>query len=145
MTKEGKIIDPSIEMRRKNERLFYLVNEHFHNDITAKRIINIYREANDNPNSAFTILYKIRDQLCDEFSESDIGRNCQEKLEKILGITENDFSYFGEVTNDPSIRQSRHAGKKDVELRDATTDEMREIRRIAKDMIFAYLEYLDAK
>ena len=59
-----------------------------------------------------------------------------------LAITSSQWSRLGQLCNDEPLRQGRHRGKTRVALRDASEDELFEARRIACDMIVAYLQYL---
>jgi hypothetical protein len=60
-----------------------------------------------------------------------------------LKIDENDWKELGRLCNDEPLRQGRHEGKHFEDLRDATTAELSEAHRIAKNMIDAYLSYLE--
>jgi hypothetical protein len=56
-----------------------------------------------------------------------------------------DTGILGQLCNDEPLRQGRHRGKTGKALRDASENELFEARRIACDMILAYLHYLKIK
>jgi hypothetical protein len=60
-----------------------------------------------------------------------------------LGIEEAHWRRLGELANDAPLSQGRHRGWHVGRLQDATSEELNEARAIAKNMIQAYLKYLD--
>ena len=82
-------------------------------------------------------LYEIRDALCTKFKGEHPTRAA-------LGIGRTEWSRFGALCNDEPLRQGRHRGQKAGALRDATESELIEARGIARAMIEAYLQYLEA-
>jgi hypothetical protein len=80
-------------------------------------------------------LYEIRDALSVKFGSDRSARAA-------LAITSSQWSRLGQLCNDEPLRQGRHRGKTGGALRDASVDELFEARRIACDMILAYLRYL---
>jgi hypothetical protein len=59
-----------------------------------------------------------------------------------LKFPKKDWDNFGKLCNQP-LKQGRHRGKNYEALRDATTAELSDARRIALAMIEAYDHYID--
>jgi len=106
------------------------------NDDVLKSLLNSYNAAVREPNDELVHLYEIRDALVLKFGNQNTTKSA-------LGISKEDWSCFGDVTNKASIQQGRHRGRSGGALRDATDDELFKARRIAGTMIEAYLRYLD--
>ena len=56
-----------------------------------------------------------------------------------------DLNKFGHLANDAPVRQGRHPGKKVGQLRDATEEERKVARQVARQLIFGYLQHIDKK
>jgi hypothetical protein len=87
------------------------------------------------PENELVYLYEIRDALCSRFGGEASARDQ-------LGVSREAWSRFGRLCNDEPLRQGRHRGKATGDLRHATEAELAEARRIAREMIEAYMRYL---
>jgi len=105
-------------------------------DLTVSKLLQAYTTSISDPANEFVHLYEIKDSLKTRFGN-------ESNVKKILGISDNDWKPIGKFPNDPSIRQGRHRGNRQGKLRDATNDELAIARQTAKNMILAYLRYID--
>jgi hypothetical protein len=99
-------------------------------------LLQAYTSSINDPANELVHLYEIKESLITRFGK-------ESNVKKILGITDDDWKPIGKLPNDASIRQGRHRGKRQGDLRDATEDELAIVRQTAKDMILAYLRYID--
>jgi hypothetical protein len=60
-----------------------------------------------------------------------------------LNISRRQKKQLTRLANDEPVRQGRHRGKYAGVLRDATTEELETARKIAANMIYGYLKYLE--
>lgn len=88
-------------------------------------------------NNELVHLYEIRDALSVKFGGETSARAA-------LAITSSQWSRLGQLCNIEPLRQGRHRGKTSGALRDASEAELTEARGIARAMIEAYLQHLEA-
>jgi hypothetical protein len=105
-------------------------------DLTVSKLLQAYTASISDPANEFVHLYEIKDSLKTRFGKKS-------NVRKILGISDGDWTLIGKLSNDASIRQGRHRGNRQGDLRDATNDELAIARQTAKNMILAYLRYID--
>jgi len=135
--KDGSVIcDPKRDRFEKAERLADLVSTYHSCDETVASLVRSHKDSVHEPDHELVHLYEIRDALTKRF-----GR--KEEALSALGISSADWNDFGTLCNDPALSQGRHCGKAGTALRHATESELVAARRIALDMIEAYLQYLD--
>lgn len=65
------------------------------------------------------------------------------KAKSILETKRIPWGKLGELANGPALKQGRHRGKNSGNLRNATAEELKTARIIAKDMIHQYLRYIE--
>jgi hypothetical protein len=90
----------------------------------------------NDPDKGLAPLYNIRDGLFTKFGG-------EKQACTTLKISKSDWSDLGILCNPEPLQQGRHPGWHYENLRDATGDELSKARRIAKDMIKAYILYLE--
>ena len=105
-------------------------------DATLASLLRSNDAAVRDPGNELVHLYEIRDALSVEFGGHKQARSR-------LGISSADWSRFGLLCNNEPLRQGRHRGNTGAALRDATDSELMDARRIARDMVEAYLSHLD--
>jgi hypothetical protein len=127
--------DTRAERIRERQEFAALAAKH-HADPTAAAILKSYRAAVDEKQIELIRLYEIRDALKRKF-------NGDHKAQKTLGISKDDWKRLGYLASKAPLNQGRHRGWNVGELRDATDAELTEARTIAKNMIRAYLKYLE--
>jgi hypothetical protein len=136
--KDGTVISDSRVERIKRARfLADLAAKCTRSDGVAKRILQSYKSAVDDPDNLFLHLYEIRDALQTCFG-------CRKKAETALGITEAQWRRLGTLSSTEPLKQSRHRSQHLSGLRDATRQELDEGMALARTMIEAYLKYANA-
>lgn len=105
-------------------------------DAVLCKMLNSLGRAIDDQANELVHLYEIRDALRKRFDG-------EAKARPALGVSSTDWKRLGRLANDYALRQGRHRGEHAGELRDATPDELEQARSIARDMIDAYIRYLE--
>lgn len=137
--KDGNTVSDSHRDRiEKKKELAHLVEKHSSQDQALASILASYSTAVNDPENELVHLYEIRDALSENFRGNNVAR-------RTLAISNANWSRLGQLANDEQLRQGRHRGKKAGELRDATDSELKEARSIAREMIEAYLHYLEGR
>jgi hypothetical protein len=135
--KDGNIIaDTRRDRIEKKKELAELAEKYRSKDQVVGSILKSYKSAVTDPENELVHLYEIRDALSSRFAGEGAARTT-------LGISNSNWSRLGKLANDEPLRQGRHRGKKVGGLRDATESELKEARGIARNMIEAYLQYLE--
>ncbi len=106
-----------------------------HKDRVLMSLLKSHTASVNDPDDELVHLYEIRDALSRKFGSDAMARSA-------LRISEKNWSSFGRLCNHEPLRQGRHRGEHE-NLRDATDNELSEVRGIARVMISAYLNYLD--
>ncbi len=132
----GNIIRDTKAEKKQAELQFAELSAKHADDLTVGKLLQAYRASISDPANELVHLYEIKESLKIRFSNESHAK-------KELGITDDDWKPIGKFPNDASIRQGRHRGKRQGDLRDATEDELATVRQTAKDMILAYLKYID--
>jgi hypothetical protein len=136
--KDGNVISDSRRDRiGKKKSLAELVASHHATDAFLAPLLESYATAVRDPNNELVHLYEIREALSTKFGGESATRTA-------LGISDPQWSRLGQLCNNEPLRQGRHRGRTGGALRDATDDELTEARAIARAMIEAYLQYLEA-
>ena len=99
-------------------------------------MLKSYGDAVNDPGNELVHLYQIRDSIAKQFGGESRARN-------VLGISQRQWSRLGKLANDEPLKQGRHRGKNPGALRDATEEELREARSIARELVEAYLNHLE--
>jgi hypothetical protein len=118
------------------EQNFIALAETYKNDDTAKAILGSFNEATNDPDDELVHLYEVWEAL-----RSKLGDEKSALTE--LSISRKQKKHLTMLADSEPIRQGRHRGRFAGELRDATGEELQMARRIAANMIYAYLKYLD--
>lgn len=135
--KDGNITFDSKAARIEEKHEFAsLAAKHSQSDALVRTLLSSYKGAVSDPSNELVHLYEIRDALSKAFS----GK--REALSN-LGIANSDWQELGRLANDSPFHQGRHRGKVTSGLQDASKDDLNTARRIAKEMIVAYLKYLE--
>jgi hypothetical protein len=135
--KDGNIISDSRRDRiEKKKELAELAEKYRSQDQVLASILVSYKMAVNDPGNELVHLYEIRDALSARFGEEIAARTA-------LAISDAKWKRLGQLANSDPLRQGRHRGRKVGELRDATESELKEARSIARNLIEAYLDYLE--
>ncbi|CAH1745214.1 putative ferric uptake regulation protein [Thauera humireducens] len=105
-------------------------------DGTFRKLIASYRAAMRDPSDELVHLYEIADAL-----KSRFGR--PREVQGRVAIHPEEWGRFEMLCNRSELRQSRHRGLAGSVLRDATCDELHQVRSLARKMIEGYLCYLE--
>lgn len=133
----GKVIrDTKAERIQKRADLADLIAKYSSGDDLLKSMLASYSASTADANNELVHLYEIRDSLSASFGD-------EAKSRAALFISKDNWSRLGQLCNDEPLRQGRHRGKKFESLRDATEAELSEAREIAREMIEAYLQFLE--
>jgi hypothetical protein len=104
-------------------------------DPALNAILRSYAAAVNDPRNELVHLYEIRDALATHFGGETAARAA-------LGITADQWSTLGRLSNSDPLTQGRHRGKQLGALREATAAELGEARAIARSMVEGYLAHL---
>lgn len=136
--KDGNVISDSKRDRiEKKKSLAELVATHRTTDGLLASLLRSYDGAVRDPNNELVHLYQIREALSAKYGGENAARSA-------LGIRSSQWSRLGQLCNNEPLRQGRHRGKIGGALRDASEGELTEARGIARAMIEAYLQHLEA-
>ena len=133
---ENVISDSRQERIQKKQELAELAEKYRQKDPFLASILHSYNEAVNDPDNELVHLYEIRDAIAKHF-EGELA------AKSVLGISGTQWSRLGKLANDEPLKQGRHRGKNPGVLRDATEGELREARSITRNLVEAYLDYLE--
>jgi hypothetical protein len=128
------VVDAKQDLINKAESLADLYNKH-QTDEFFMSLFRSYEASVRDQKDELVHLYEIRDALHSKFGNDKTALSA-------LKFPKKDWDNFGKLCNQP-LKQGRHRGKKYEALRDATTAELSDARRIALAMIEAYDHYID--
>jgi hypothetical protein len=135
--KDGNVISDSRQERiQKKQELAELAEKYRQKDPFLASILHSYNEAVNDPDNELVHLYEIRDAIAKHFGGELAAKS-------VLGISGTQWSRLGKLANDEPLKQGRHRGKNPGVLRDATEGELREARSITRNLVEAYLDYLE--
>jgi len=135
--KDGNITrDSKKERIQKKRELADLVEKYRTKDSLLVSLLNSYSKAVNDPGNELVYLYEIRDAIAKKYGGESGAKNT-------LGISGTQWSRLGNLANDYPLKQGRHRGKNQGTLRNATEAELKEARDIARNLIEAYLNYLE--
>ena len=136
--KDGNILSDSRRDRIEKKKEFAgLVAKYRQHDKFVESMLGFYEAAIRDPKNELVHLYDIWEALVKRFVNEKAAKTA-------LTIIDSQRRRLGALANDEPLRQGRHRGKKIGDLRDATESELEEARTIARNMIEAYLHYLDS-
>jgi hypothetical protein len=134
--KDGSVIaDSRAERIKRTHSLADLAAKCGRTDEMAKKILQSYKDAIDDPNDVLVHLYEIRDALAKRFGGDREARH-ELKIER-------EWECLGKLANDEPLKQGRHRGRMLSGLRDATRAELDAAKTAAQTMIENYLRYID--
>jgi hypothetical protein len=107
-------------------------------DPAVDSILRSYATAVSDLRNELIHLYEIREALATQFGGKD-------KAKVALNISETKWSTLGRLADNEPLREGRHRGKQLGALRDAKKEELETARKIAREMIEAYLAHLGMK
>ena len=96
-----------------------------------RRMVASYGRAIEDSANELVNLYEVRDAVSAHLGGEHAARG-------ILGIARADWQTLGRLANDEPLREGRHRGRQAGELRNATSVELDEARRIARLIIDAF-------
>jgi hypothetical protein len=103
-------------------------------DATTLKMLKSFADSIAKPEEALFCLYEIWDALMKKMGKKNAPI--------VLNNPQEDLITFRDITCNRPLRRSRHRGRNDT-LHDATTRELDDARRIAKDMMEGYWKFLD--
>jgi hypothetical protein len=130
------IVDTRSERVSKKRRLAELASSHRPNDSAASALLDSYGAAIDDPDNEFIHLFEIEEALACRFKG-------EEAAYRALQISRSRWKRLRILANVEPVRQGRHRGQHLAGLRDATPQELEEARLIARELVEAYLSYLE--
>lgn len=136
--KDGNVISDSRHERiHRKEELSELAEKYHQKDPLVASVLRSYNKAVNDPDNELVHLYEIREAMAKHFGDESSAQN-------ILGISRKQWSKLGKLANDEPLRQGGHRGKNLGGLRDATEGELKEARSISRNIVEAYLDYLES-
>ena len=77
-----------------------------------------------------------------------LGKPCKKNLRekralKTLNLSEKEWDRLGALACVEPLKQGRHRGQIEQDLRDATSEELEGARAITREMVEAYIRYLE--
>jgi len=133
--KDGNVISDSRKERVEKKKEWAELAERYCQDPLVVSMLQSYNNAVNDPDNELVHLYEIRDSIAKHFGGDSTAQ-------RVLGFDRKQWSKLGKLANDEPLKQGRHRGKNPGALRDATEEELREARSIARDLFVAYLNYL---
>lgn len=134
--REGMVHDPRRERIEAMETLAQLSARHALMNLTVRRMLDSFDASVRYRGNEVVYLYEIWDALMTKFQG-------ERRARKALNISKSDRTRLSNLANKEPLNQGRHRGQHAGELRNATTEELFEARRIAREMIEKYLRFLD--
>lgn len=122
--------------KQRQVELGKLVHRYRAEDPWANFIIDRYHRAIEDPDREFVHLFDIVNAMEDKFGSRQAAR-------KKCKVARSDLNSLTTIANDKTVRQGRHPGLNVEELRDATEDERKVVRQVARKLIFGYLQHMD--
>lgn len=133
---EGVVHDPRQERIESMKELGELSILHAPANPIIRRMLDSFDASIRYPGNELVYLYEVCDALQTNFRG-------EKKARKALGISKSDRSALTELANSKPLNQGRHRGQHAGRLRNATTEELAEARKIAREMIAKYMAFLD--
>lgn len=131
---DGVVVDTKADRIGRLKRLGQQSALLAQTDCTMTRMLRSHQAAILDPEDELIHLYEIRDAAA-----ARLGGDHAARVK--LCITHKLWSRFGELCNELPVKQGRHRGKANGELRDATEAELTEARKFAALVIEAYISY----
>lgn len=100
---------------------------------TLRKMVESYSRAVQDPDDELVHLFEICEAAKQYFGNESAARSA-------LGISKKKWGLLAIPANDENIRQGRHRGKREEELRDATSEELAKARYMAKHIITEFAE-----
>jgi hypothetical protein len=134
---KGKLISDTRAQRFEDgKKVADLLAGHHDADQTIEALKSSYVRSIHHPDNEFVYLYELTETIQSKFTGIP-------NAAKALGIQENRVNRLRQLANDHSLLEGRHRGKFIGQQRHATENELTEAREIAREIIKAYLQYLE--
>jgi hypothetical protein len=133
---EGRVHDTRRDRIDTTKSLAERSARHAATDRTARKMLHSFDGAVRDPENELVYLYEVWDALQTKFRG-------EKKAREALSIAKSARSRLTSLADTEQLNQGRHRGSHSDSLRNATTDELEEARTIVRNMIAAYLNYLD--
>lgn len=135
--KDGHIVSDTKRERIDTSRaLMARVARLLPSDPLLKKLLVSFNTGITDPADELVHLLEIREALSEYFGSEVAAQHA-------IDISSTTWRKLGRHTNNPELKQSRHRGKHLGILRPATDDELQEVRRIARELIEAYVRYAE--
>jgi hypothetical protein len=105
-------------------------------DALLGKMLQSSHAAVEDPADELVHLYEIREALQRHFGG-------ERKAKAALGLTDAMWKPLGRLACDEPVRQGRHRGAHLEELREATPGELKQARKIARELIEAYVRWAE--
>ncbi|MCF7965779.1 MAG: hypothetical protein K9L79_09610 [Methylobacter tundripaludum] len=137
INQDGSVIfDSRKDQNEINKNYLNLIVQHSADSLLIK-MLQSYRKAMHDSSNELVHLFEIREALVVKFENENNVRNT-------LNISKPQISEFRKLCNNSNLKQGRHRGQNIGTLREASLEELQKARGIAKTMITAYINYLEA-
>ncbi len=136
ITKADGTVEDTKKERLERKRDFREVCERLREDSLLRRMLASYEGAVNDPEDEFVHLYEIREALQTHFGGENLAK-------ATLGLTNAQWKPLGHIADGKPLSQGRHRGAYLEPLRQATGEELRKAREIARGLIEAYVRWLD--
>lgn len=147
----GNVLSDSRQQRIDEVTLFSdLVDKYAGMNFSLDKMFESIQNASRNPDREFDYLYEVSDALRILFTtynhQQKPNNPAVKEICKEIGICfTGTWKKLGDITNDPKYSQSRHGGKRLAPAERAGADVCNEARKHARDIVVAYVRYLETK
>ncbi len=132
---DGNVVDTRRERIQRTHGLSRAAASFGPKSEVLARMLRSYRSAIADVEDELIHLYEVLDTLSSSFgSQTDALHS--------LGMPKRDWSRLGQLCNVLPLRQGRHRGHVRQPMRDASSEELEEARRLAASFIKSYIDYL---
>jgi len=132
---DGTVVDTRRDRVQRKHGLSCAAASFGSNDEALARMLRSYRAAIADTEDELIHLYEVIDSLKSAFGSQSAA------LDR-LGMSKPAWSRLGQLCNDLPLRQGRHRGRVSQPLRNASDEELEEARRLARNFIESYVNYL---
>lgn len=133
---DGTVVDTRRDRIDRKHRIANAAARYGSSEEALARMLRSYRCALMDAHDELIHLYEVLDTLKSKFGT-------QAEAQRKLGVPKPKWSRLGRLCNDLPLRQGRHRGQVQQPIRDATSAELDEARRLAAEFIEAYVDHLE--
>jgi len=131
---DGVVVDTKADRIKRRKLLAQQCAHLARIDYTMARMLRSHQAALLDPEDELIHLYEIRDAAAARLGGDHAAK-------RKLNVPQKLWSRFGELCNELPLKQGRHRGKANGELRDVTEIELTEARSFAVIVMEAYIRY----